>query len=79
MNETDVLIIGGGPVGPALALDLRSRGVACMVLETMDGRIRHPGVGTVGPRSMELMRRWGLAERIRKAAGTVTIRSTSPG
>ncbi|MFI2200457.1 FAD-dependent monooxygenase [Streptomyces sp. NPDC020192] len=67
MNETEVLIIGGGPVGLALALDLRSRGVACMVLEATDGRIRHPRVGTVGPRSMELMRRWGLAERIRKS------------
>ncbi|MEU8687920.1 FAD-dependent monooxygenase [Streptomyces sp. NPDC048665] len=66
MNETEVLIIGGGPVGLALALDLRSRGVSCLVLETTDGRVRHPRVGTVGPRSMELMRRWGLAERIRK-------------
>ncbi|WP_267906124.1 FAD-dependent oxidoreductase [Streptomyces broussonetiae] len=49
MQETEVLIIGGGPVGLALALDLRSRGVDCLVLEAGDSRIRHPRVGTVGP------------------------------
>lgn len=64
---TDVLIVGGGPVGMALALDLRYRGIACMVVESGDGEVRHPKVSTIGPRSMELFRRWGLAAAIRGA------------
>ncbi|MEV4443660.1 FAD-dependent monooxygenase, partial [Streptomyces sp. NPDC049577] len=32
-----------------------------------DGVVRHPKVGTVGPRSMELFRRWGVAGAIRAA------------
>jgi flavin-dependent monooxygenase StaC len=65
--ETEVLVVGGGPVGMALALDLRQRGVGCMVIDASDGQVRHPKVSTIGPRSMELFRRWGLADEIRSA------------
>ncbi|GAA3868849.1 FAD-dependent oxidoreductase [Saccharothrix violaceirubra] len=64
---TDVLIVGAGPVGLALALDLAHRGVDFTVLEAGDGTVRHPKVSTVGPRSMELFRRWGVAGRIHRA------------
>jgi len=63
----DVLVIGAGPVGLALALDLRHRSVTTVVAEATDGRIDHPRVGTVGPRSMEHFRAWGVADRIRAA------------
>ncbi|NYH77284.1 2-polyprenyl-6-methoxyphenol hydroxylase-like FAD-dependent oxidoreductase [Actinopolyspora biskrensis] len=66
-REVDVLIVGGGPVGMALALDLRYRGVDCLLVESGDGTVSHPKVSTVGARSMELFRRWGLAEAIRNA------------
>ncbi len=65
--QTDVLIVGGGPVGMSLGLDLYSRGVDFLLLEATDGQVDHPKVGTVGPRSMEFFRRWGIADRIRKA------------
>lgn len=65
--QTDVLIVGGGPVGSALALDLAHRNVEHFVIEETDGTVAHPRVGTVGPRSMELFRRWGIAKEIRGA------------
>ncbi|WP_051765859.1 FAD-dependent monooxygenase [Saccharothrix syringae] len=64
---TDVLVVGAGPVGLAMALDLRYRGIDHLVVERRDGRIPQPGVSTIGPRSMELFRRWGLADDIRAA------------
>nr|AHE14876.1 RebC-like FAD-binding monooxygenase [uncultured bacterium] len=65
--ETGVLVVGGGPVGMALALDLAHRGVDHLVVEETDGAVSHPRVGTIGPRSMELFRRWGVADGIRAA------------
>jgi 2-polyprenyl-6-methoxyphenol hydroxylase-like FAD-dependent oxidoreductase len=66
-HQTDVLIVGGGPVGMALALDLKYRGVNFMIIEAGDGSVSHPKVSTIGPRSMEFFRRWGLADKIRNA------------
>ncbi|MGH3888082.1 MAG: FAD-dependent monooxygenase [Pseudonocardiaceae bacterium] len=66
-HETDVLIVGGGPVGMALALDLTYRGVNFMIIEASDGSVSHPKVSTIGPRSMEFFRRWGIADKIRNA------------
>ncbi|MEU3609497.1 FAD-dependent monooxygenase [Streptomyces sp. NPDC035033] len=67
VEETEVLVVGGGPVGLALGLDLALRGVGFVLVEAGDGRITHPKVSTVGPRAMELFRRWGVADAIRAA------------
>ena len=64
-GDTDVLIVGGGPVGCALAVDLRLRGVRCAIVE------REPGISydmramNNSMRTMEHMRQWGIAQRIR--------------
>src|SRR5579862_3049839 len=55
-----VLIVGGGPVGLALAGDLGWRGVDCMLIEQTDGSIYQPRMDLVGVRTMEFCRRWGL-------------------
>lgn len=67
VERTEVLIAGGGPVGMALALDLAYRGIGCVIADAGDGEVRHPKVSTIGPRSMELFRRWGVADAIRCA------------
>lgn len=63
--ETPVLIVGGGPVGLAMALDLGWRGIDCMLVEKTDGVIDTPKLGAVSIRTMELARRWGIADRVR--------------
>ncbi len=64
MTEIPVLIVGGGPVGLALAADLGWRGIACMLVEQGDGIIRTPKMNEVNVRTMEFCRRWGIAEKV---------------
>ncbi len=66
-TTTEVLIVGGGPVGMAMAAELRYQGIDCILLEKTDGVVRDPKVSTVGYRSMEFCRRWGISKQIRNA------------
>jgi 2-polyprenyl-6-methoxyphenol hydroxylase-like FAD-dependent oxidoreductase len=59
-----VLIVGGGPVGLALAGDLGWRGKTCVLLEQSDGSIYQPRMDLVGIRTMEFCRRWGLVPAV---------------
>ncbi len=66
--ETDVLIVGAGPVGCALAVDLRLRGVRCAIVERDEGISYDMRAMNNSMRTMEHMRRWGIAERIRRCS-----------
>lgn len=66
---TEVLIVGAGPVGLALANELGMRGVKTMLVEQHDRVGSQPRAKTTNVRTMELMRRWGLAEKVRDASG----------
>ena len=59
-----VLVVGGGPVGLALAGDLGWRGIACVLIEQSDGSIYQPRMDLVGIRTMEFCRRWGLVPTV---------------
>ena len=62
--ETPILIVGGGPIGLTLALDLGWRGIRCLLIEQGDGSIDLPRGAMVAARTMEFCRRWGIKERI---------------
>jgi 2-polyprenyl-6-methoxyphenol hydroxylase-like FAD-dependent oxidoreductase len=68
-QQTDVLIIGGGPVGLSAAVELGRHGVSCLIVEPRltVSHVR-PRAKTTNARTMEHFRRWGLAERLRAAA-----------
>jgi 2-polyprenyl-6-methoxyphenol hydroxylase-like FAD-dependent oxidoreductase len=66
--EIPILIVGAGPVGLALAADLGLRGVACLVIEQGEGPPDHPRASALNARSMEFMRRFGVAEAVRAAS-----------
>jgi 2-polyprenyl-6-methoxyphenol hydroxylase-like FAD-dependent oxidoreductase len=64
-RHVPVLIVGGGPVGLALAGELGWRGIGCELIEQTDGAIATPKMNEVNTRSMEFCRRWGIAEQVR--------------
>jgi 2-polyprenyl-6-methoxyphenol hydroxylase-like FAD-dependent oxidoreductase len=64
-SETPVLIVGGGPVGLAMALLLDRLGVPFVVLERSPSTTDHPKSRGCWIRTMELFRQWGIEERIR--------------
>jgi 2-polyprenyl-6-methoxyphenol hydroxylase-like FAD-dependent oxidoreductase len=66
--QAQVLVVGAGPVGLTLAMDLAQRGVDVLVAE-----IRHRGeppnvkCNHVSARTMEIFRRLGIAQAVRDA------------
>jgi 2-polyprenyl-6-methoxyphenol hydroxylase-like FAD-dependent oxidoreductase len=65
--DTEVLIVGAGPVGLTLAYDLGRRGVRCMLIEQKEAPQFLPKMERCNARSMEMFRRLGLADKIRAA------------
>jgi len=65
--DTQVIIVGAGPVGLTLSIDLGKRGIRCIVIERNDAPLGYPKMERCNPRTMEIFRRLGLAEKIRAA------------
>ncbi len=65
VEEVPVLVVGAGPVGTTLAMDLARLGVPSVLLERRRGIAPNPKCNTTNARSMELFRRLGCADAIR--------------
>jgi len=84
--DTEVLVVGGGPVGLTLAMDLARRGVAVTLAE-MRAAGAPPSVrcNHVSARTMEIFRRLGVAHAVRDAGlpadypNDVAFRTTAVG
>jgi 2-polyprenyl-6-methoxyphenol hydroxylase-like FAD-dependent oxidoreductase len=63
-RKIPVLVVGGGPVGLALAAELGFHGVSCELVEQTDGAIVTPKMNEVNVRTMEFCRRWGIADAV---------------
>ena len=62
---TPVLIVGAGPAGLTVAIELARSGVECLLIERRAEMSSHPRATTVSLRTMEIVRRWGLEEAVR--------------
>jgi 2-polyprenyl-6-methoxyphenol hydroxylase-like FAD-dependent oxidoreductase len=65
--DTEVIIVGAGPVGLTLAIDLGRRGVRCILLEQKDAPQFLPKMERCNARTMEIYRRLGMAQKVRDA------------
>lgn len=66
--DADVLVVGAGPVGQTLSIDLAKRGVSVLLIERNETCLQHPKMERCNARTMEFYRRLGLADKIRAAS-----------
>lgn len=65
MPQYDVIVVGAGPVGLTLAIDLGRRGVQCLLIERSPTTLPYPKMDRSNARTMEFYRRIGIADRVR--------------
>ena len=63
--DTPVLVVGGGPVGLMLSIELASRAVPNMLVNTGETTAAHPQGNTHNCRTMEHYRRHGIGDSVR--------------
>jgi 2-polyprenyl-6-methoxyphenol hydroxylase-like FAD-dependent oxidoreductase len=65
IETTQVAIVGGGPAGLMLAIELGCRGIDCMVLEEDADTPNFPKANATSSRTMEHYRRRGFSQEVR--------------
>jgi 2-polyprenyl-6-methoxyphenol hydroxylase-like FAD-dependent oxidoreductase len=71
--QVDVLIVGAGPSGLALGIDLARHGVDALVVERADGLFPGSRGKGIQPRTMEVFDDLGVLDAIRAAGGTYPV------
>ncbi|MFF3066901.1 FAD-dependent monooxygenase [Kitasatospora sp. NPDC057936] len=83
MGETDVLVVGAGPVGLTAAAELRRRGVACRIVDRLAAAQPYAKAVGIQPRTLELWDAMGLLPRVLDEAvplkGQLTYLNGEPG
>lgn len=67
MDKTQVVIVGGGPVGMGLAIELGQRGIRCTVVERYREPQRIPKGQNLTQRTLEHFHFWGAEPELRAA------------
>lgn len=65
MQTYDVIIIGGGPAGAALAIELGLNNINTLILEKHANPLLSPRAQSLNARSMEFFMRWKIVEKLK--------------
>ncbi len=76
---TPVLIVGAGPAGLVTAIELARQGVRPLVIERHPSTSIFPRATGVSTRSMEIFRRFGLDDEVRRGGWGVIARQATVG
>ena len=63
--DSEVVIVGGGPFGLMLAIELGRRNVTTLLYDAKNGTAYNPQANATQARTMEYFRRLGIADEIR--------------
>jgi 2-polyprenyl-6-methoxyphenol hydroxylase-like FAD-dependent oxidoreductase len=78
-REVPVLVVGAGPAGLATAIGLGRHGVSSLIVERHPGTSIFPKASGISTRTMEIIRSWGLEQRIRERShGVQPLMSVRP-
>src|SRR6266542_2982570 len=66
-RQHDVVIVGGGPVGLGLAVELGQRGIDCALVERHIAPVRIPKGQSLTNRTLEHFYFWGCVDELRAA------------
>ncbi len=66
--NTDVLVVGAGPAGLSLAIELGSRGIKVLLAERNARGGKAPRAKTTNVRTRTHLRRWGIADKLAEAS-----------
>ena len=67
MSNEPVVIVGGGPVGMGLAIELGQKGIGCTIVERYKQPQHIPKGQNLTQRTLEHFHFWGMEERLRAA------------
>ncbi|MGW1494026.1 FAD-dependent monooxygenase [Streptomyces sp. NPDC002402] len=73
VKETDVLVVGAGPTGLALACDLTRRGVRALVVEQSDALFPGSRGKGIQPRTMEVLHDLGVVDAVLASGGAAPV------
>ena len=68
IKQHAVVVVGAGPSGLALAIELGARGIDCLLVERNDRVGYAPRAKTTNVRTRTHLRRWGIADKLAAAS-----------
>ncbi|MFI0424817.1 FAD-dependent monooxygenase [Spongiactinospora sp. 9N601] len=66
-SDVEVLVVGGGPVGLSMSVELSRHGISSLLVERHESTSIFPKARLLSTRTMELVRAWGVQAKVEQA------------